>query len=219
MFDFCFWFGIYNEFELAKRLVSQIQYHYSDIQVICVADGLDASFLNSNTTYIQGERLHLQEFGGAWVKRMFLSFLEHSSAKAMIRVEPDTWINRKFNQLPGREVAGNILVANDKNYVHGGCAYFTREAIEKICTSNLLDNSKYITDSQFSYNRFQFPYLFGDEQPNNEVHIAEDIIYSDVVQQLNLNVEQWDGVWSTVRDKCSNPQNYAVVHPVKSLCL
>lgn len=219
MHKVCFWFGLYNEVELANRLVTQLQTYYDNPEIICVLDGTDIKPLAaSKITCIQGERLHLAEFGAAWVKRMFETFLDFSGASAMVRLEPDTYINQAFKNIPSCDIGGNILsLTNKLQYVHGGCVYFKREAVEKILESRLLDNLKYKT-SEFSYKRFKAPYLLPFEKESTEEHIAEDIIFSDVIQQLKLQISNWQEVWSRIREDCPNPENYTVVHPVKSLC-
>lgn len=221
MLNVCFWFGVYQEYNLAKRLITSLRSFYPKQQIICIADGSYnlnyATFCNRfEVIYLTEDRIKLQHYGGAWVERMFQSFLDRSSAEIMLRLEPDSFINYGFTTIPKTDVLGNILNTFDgRQYIHGGCIAFSRNAIKKILNSKLLKENKYKTELQFAYQRYKFPYLLCGEKNNEEWIIAEDLIWSDVIWQLGLNVTEWHEVYSRVRESCPEPKKYAVIHPVK----
>lgn len=217
----CFCFTVYEDWDLAKRLIKQLRM-FPSAGVLCLTDGThnpEFAYLCKieNIRYINGNRLHPQRYGGAWLKRFFYCFLSRSSADFLIRLEPDSFVVRPFNKPPNSDVAGNILVTPDgRRYIHGGCVLFRRSAVEKILNSSLLDNPEYATNSLFGYCRHQAPYLLPGEWPNSEVQGAHDVIFSDVVWKLGLHVSEWDEIYSRVRQACPEPHKYAVIHPVKT---
>lgn len=221
----CFWFSIYKEdINLVKRLINQIKSLYPSAQIICVADGLnnlEAALICAicNVQFLSPKQhLHTQRFGGAWVERMFRTFLENSDASYLLRVEPDTLLQFCFKAVPKCDVTGNVLAIDDqRSYIHGGCVLFSREAVKKIVESGLLSDSKYAENVEFGYRKYQPPYLLEGEQPSWELHGAQDVIFSDVVARLKLHTENWNEIYSRVRETCPTPEKYAAIHPVKIL--
>lgn len=220
--NICFLFMIYNDWDLAKRLVSQLTQYFPNSDVVCIADGTHSpsfeDFCGQSMQYICGEqRLYLQEFGGQWSERAFAAYLECSEKPYLIRVDPDIWINRPFDYLPSSEIGGSVLCTNDgRKYVQGGCVFYRRETVVKILESGYLKDRLYAIDPRFGYKRFS-RYKTANETLDHRVCKAEDHIVAHVAQRLNLSVEDWGDVCCRFRDKCLQPEKYAVVHPVKNL--
>lgn len=219
----CFFFGVYKEWDLAFRLSRQLKTIFPTEQILCVTDGTHNSEFavfceQQKITYFKGERLFRQASGGAWIKRMFDFFLLKSRADCLISLDPDSFINHAFKELPDADVAGNILsLLDQRQFIQGGCVFFKRAACETIIRSELLNDVKYTCNSLFAYRRYYLPYLVPGEQASSEWYIASDQIWSDVIWKLGLKVEEWNEVYSRVRTACPTPEKYAVIHPVKQL--
>lgn len=222
MSDICFFFGIYQEYELAKRLVDQLRKFYLDSEIICLADGsYDQDFaqlaISASVQYVQGTRLKLQQFGTAWIARNFQAILALSSAPNVIFLDPDSFILRPFAYLPESEVAGNLIpLPNGSLLLQGGCVFFKRSAIEKVIASQLLADPKYNHPS-FGYLRYQLPYLQKNEQPDSAWLISEDLVNTDIINRLGLSIQEWSDVFCRLRELCPDPEFYAVLHPVKEI--
>lgn len=221
--DFCFCFSVYQDTDLALRLIQQIRFFYPNVPVFCLSDGkVDKDFmrnceLNQVLLQVNTHRLKLQVYGAAWVIRLLESILKNTTAPNVILLDPDSFILRIFNYLPDAMVGGNILEQNNQRYIQGGCKFFRRLAVDTILNSGLLNNIKYSYDRCFSYQRFKGNYLAHGESSCEEWLIAEDHILSDCIWQLNLKVAEWEEVYCRFRETCLEPEKYAVIHPVKDL--
>lgn len=218
--DICFCFVVYNEVQLSKKLISNLQNFYPNSDIICITDGISylelEHFCNQKKVkYVVGNRLLSEEYGGLWLERHLLKYLEFSNAKFMIKVDPDTLLNRKFSYFPSEDLAGDLCFQKSLKFIQGGCRFHKRSACEILLNSSILQLPKYILDPVFKYKRFCSPYLMPDEQHDSQVFIAEDKIICDAADQLGLSMGQWNEVYSKVRAYCPEPHKYAVIHPVK----
>ena len=218
--DICFCFTFYNEIELSKKLISQLQNFYPSSNIICISDGnsnleLEKFCDHHNINYIKGERLFNLKYGGLWVKRMLLTYLENSSSNYLIKLDPDVLIRRKFKYFPDTDLAGDITYHSNFKFIHGAPRFHKREACKAILDSNLLESPKYILDLNFAYRPHYKTYLTPKQEYNCELFISEDKIICDVAQQLNLKLGQWNEVYSRIPSYCPEPAKYATIHPVK----
>lgn len=218
--EITFYFSVYKEFDLATRLLNQILYFYPNNRIICVTDGttnleFESLCKKSNVKYFVGERLFPQKFGAAWSKRMFQSYLVNSTSRFLIKLDPDSFLNRKFSYLANTDLAGTLCCESGTTFVQGGCIFYRREACEQILNSGLLNNPKYQTDPRFGYQRFCRLYKTRTEEKSDEWFTAEDKIISDVAQKLNLTLGNWREVLCRFRGYCPDSEKYAVIHPVK----
>lgn len=219
----CFCFMVYRDWELAERLIDQLVTVFPTANIICIADGTTnqkfAEFCTRHQTmYFESWRLIAQRFGGAWSKRALETYIKHSGADYLIRLDTDSYVLRDFKYLPEGDIAGNILkTSRGKQYIQGGCILLKRSTVIQILESNLLDDDKYKTDTCFGYQRYDSHYAVTGEETNSEWLKAEDHILSDVAEQLGLTMNMWHDVYTRFRQKCLNPTAYAIVHPVKEL--
>lgn len=218
--EITFYFSVYNEFDLAIRLLNQIRFFYPHNQIICVTDGTtDLKFeslcKDSNVKYFVGRRLFPQRFGAAWSTRMLLSYLSNSPSKYLVKLDPDSFLNRKFRYLPNTDLAGTLCSELGMSFIQGGCIFYKREACEQILDSSLLNAARYQTDPRFGYQRFCRLYKTRTEDKSDEWFTAEDKIMSDAAQKLKLTLGNWSEVLCRFRGYCPNGEKYAVIHPVK----
>lgn len=230
MNNLCFVSCISTEWQLGRRLINQIKYLFSEPEIIIIFDGTSNEEFESfcvinEVKIVKSDKLKLQKYGNFFVQRFFQVFLNFSEKPYLIRVEPDTYFFKAFNSVPDAEVAGNILqVTKERNLIQGGCVFFKRNAVKRIVNADLLSNSKYITNSEFSYQRYKPPYLNESELQSDIRLVAEDAVFSDIIWQLGIEVQEWNEVYCRVRqaELMDLPLgNYSAIHPVKSklLCL
>lgn len=226
MFDneICFFFGVYTEFDLAERLAYQIRMYYPRSPAYCIFDGtsnrrLEAILSKLEIQYFHGERLHLQEYGGEWTERMFgtYAWALPTNSNWLCRLEPDSYMRRPFLNLPTADIGGNIIsLGAGQNYIQGGCTFYSRQAVVTILDSRMLQSPRFC-NPEFTYARYSNPYLYPGEIESTERLSSTDAISSTVIRELKLSVEEWSEVYCRLREKCPNPERYAVVHPVKNL--
>lgn len=221
-----FLFHVYQEFELAKRLISQLKFFFPSSNILGIADGTyNYNFKEfawqHNVRYIEGERLFRQETGNEWIKRMFWFYMASSHSDYLIKIDPDAYILRKFNFLPYLDIAGTpFTLVNKVTFIHGGCTLYSRQAAHTIFSTDLINSKEYKKNSVFSYKRFMPPYKRRDEQPETFKCVCEDRIIGDLAQKLGLKMGKWTEVNVDQAEK--NPSDYAdmkyaVIHAVKEL--
>lgn len=221
MENLCFVFNIYQDEDRAKILVQQLKSTLSDSQILSLFEGTPsgdiASYLTSKQIgFNQGERLKPQINGGAWLERIFKTYLESSEAEYLIKIEPDTTIFRTFTSIPNTEIAGTLIqIPDGRELVHGGCVLFKREVVQKIVRLRLLENPKYKFDRRFGYRRYEPPYLQEGEVRSSEWIISGDAVLADIIQELNISVENWTEVSCGVHPSEMASDNWAVFHPKK----
>lgn len=221
-----FLFHVYQEFELAERLVSQLRFFFPLSNILGIADGTYSYSFNEfawqhNVKYIEGDRLFYQRTSNEWIKRMFWFYLVSSRSSYLIKIDPDSYVLRRFNYLPSFDIAGSVYKISDKiSFIHGGCTLYSREACRKIKDSPLLDSPEYLTSPNYRYRRFQPPYKHESEVVEQGYFTCEDRIVGDLAPKLDLKLGVWDEVDADMYEK--NPKDYAdtrraVIHAVKKL--
>lgn len=216
--ELAFCFTLYDEIELAGRLVRQLRQFYPCSQIVCCTDGIHyPAFTQLTDHYIEGEQLFTYGNGGAWIKRMFIAALE-TDCDAAVFLDPDSYMLRRFNYFPDADAAGTLMQWRDRDYLYlqGGCKLIKRRAIEKIIDSGLLDASEYVNGA-FGYQRYSDEHRYPSEAFSDRWFISEDHILGDIFTRLNLSFIDWPEVYCRFRESCPNPKSYAVIHPVKSL--
>lgn len=221
--DIAFCFTVYKEFSLATRLINQIRSYYPESDVICIMDGTcNIEFIHlceqEQVVCIEGKRLYVRHLGGAWVERLLKTYLERSNADYMIKLDPDSYLRRKFSGFPDTDLGGSLSKLNHLSFtlIQGGCRFQTRETCDKILASNLLKDSQYREKNLFSRSRSQAHYFKLGEQFEDIKHPGEDAIISHVVSTLNLSISDWAEVHCRdVDNYCQDADRYAVIHPVR----
>lgn len=199
-----------SDFPLAIRLVNQINTFYPESRIIAISDGRITDFhslgkYSENIVLVEGETLKYSGVMGLFTIRSFQAALSFSDSEFIIKLDPDSFLKRRFKNIPDSDWAGNI---NSGSFTWGYCAWckgggylIKRTAIEKIIDSKLLLHSRYNVLQSFE--------LSTDR-------IYEDCRLGHVANELNIIPTDWDEVNCgkfLIKDKRS--RNKALVHPVK----
>lgn len=224
--NFCFVIAVYDEWNLASRLLKQLLANFPDEKVIVTTDGIhNESFKNyckdNDVIYVWNkERLIEQKHGGKWLERLLKNFYECSNSDYLIKLDSDCWVNRGFKSLPNLslDITGTLMkIGHPYFFIQGGCYAVKYSAVEGILDSKLLENINYKNNPQFTYKRFQAPYLYEGEIASNLILNADDGILSHVAHKLGLSIGTWSEINSQLRGKIKDPEKYAIIHPVKEI--
>lgn len=210
MQDISFVFCIHKEFELGKRLVEQLNYFYPAQKIVCIADGYWNEKSNYfidvchfyKIEYFQGKELKSND-GKQWLKRLFKIAIERLDTKWIIKLDPDTYILRKFKSIPECDIAGNIIYFGNQVMMNGGCRAYKRKTIKSILQSALLDENIY-QEERFKYRRTL----------ENKIY-SEDAILMDLIIKLGLYIKEWEEVNCYFNSSHHRKNDYAAIHPVK----
>lgn len=218
--EFAFLFHVYRDQMLALRLISQLRQFYPEIEILCIADGVNDTEFGAiaqihQVQYAIGEHLKKSSAGGKWCIRMFRHFLDNSSATYLIKLDPDAFMHRPFRSIPAHlDLFGAVQNDQGLSIVRGGCMGMRRSAIEAILNSGLLESEKYKFSQIYGYRRFNY-FRHPHEPINNQMIACCDRILADVAQHLNLRIGHWSEVNIQFREK--PPPNldlqWAVTHP------
>lgn len=222
--DIAFCFAVYQEFDLATRLINQLRYYYPESDIICILDGTFSadyiSFCNQQRVHcIEGKRLYIQHLTGAWLERLLKTYLERSKANFMVKLDPDSYLKREFNGFPDTDLGGSLLNLQHLPFplLQGGCRFHTRSSCVKILGSGLLHNPQYKHQAIFKQPRFKPPYLKPTEIYEGLSTISEDRVVSHIASVLDLSVTDWSEVFCRDADQYSPKASHcALIHPVKT---
>jgi hypothetical protein len=144
----------------------------------------------------------------------------------MIKVDPDSYLYRRFEHLPeanwfGGRFSATTEVLGTHDCLAGGCWGISAAALGKLSGSNLLLD-KILEDTELAYPRysnvaFNKP---GDTGRERDLIMREDVEVGWAMSQLGYVSVEWDEVYLvqngwTYQD--TQPYKYAVTHPVVSL--
>ncbi len=209
----CFLFHCYQDSALVKRLVSQLQTHYPSAEKICIFDGdrdpdLQEWLRSHRITIIEGERLKPAVHGCAWLERMLRVYIENSSARRLIKLDGDTFLNHPFCSFPDGEIAGTINqnLEAGQPFPRGGCVLFQRSTIQKILVSGLLGDPRYL--------RSTYRYIPPGRASNEQLSCA-DRVTADLIQRLHITPVEWPEIYIQGREPLPpDVAHYSAVHPV-----
>jgi len=155
---------------------------------------------------VQGDkRLKVAGNGGLLGQTWLKLFLLLSTDSYLIKIDPDTGINRA-PMFPSRfEVSCNYR--DDHRYLLGGALLFSRDAVEKIVKSELMLDRKY-QSREWCY-RWR----------HQEWIPCEDAILYDVIHRLGLDLSWWDDVYCCHSNEVFSPprplNSYSFYHPIE----
>lgn len=220
----CFYMGVYLDNQLAFKRLSELIQIYPNreaVNIIVYCDGINhlelSQFCNSyQINYTQANRIKPARFGAKWIARMLRLYLLLSQADVLVRIEPDTKVLRQFHGFPDGDLIGNIRHSGTARYIQGGGVGIKRGAARQILDSKILDDPIY---QQFSYRRYQEPYVQPGEGTSNEELLAVDVALSHAADRLGLTFGQWDEIGAfTFPDELAAAlpgKDFALLHPCK----
>lgn len=216
-----FYFNIFKDEIYCARLIHQIKKFYPDATIIAIADGPchNVDFFESETIFIQGERLKVKDRAMQFTQRNFTTVLENTDAEKIIKLDPDSYIWSSLLDPPDVDWAGSIrdrMVWLGKiKYCHGACWIMKRSAMQTIL------DSEYLLDTQYNnhwnlYERYTSKAKYGDAIDIEETIPHEDFILGDVVRRLELSVGEWEGLKLQQMGEVIE-EGYSVTHPVRHI--
>ena len=182
---------VFQDQTLARTCIQSLKKFYSD-PIVCFADGTqDEAFENfckdQDVSYIEGSRLKLPRYRGAWTRRFMLEFL-CTKEQILIKVDPDTVVN-SHAVIPEAEAFGTI---RNEWVLSGAAVGFRRSCVERIMLSGLLLDPIY--ETKFYYPRFYPPFLKPGETQSTEMISCQDEITTDVMRRLKIPYSDWPSV-------------------------
>lgn len=218
MIDFAF--SIYDDRPLVERLIRDLREIYPDSKILCIADGVNPNGFSQyavdyGVTYTVGEkRLKPANFGGLWLERLLEFALQNSTASHLVRTDGDAKFWRAFRYLPSADISGALVERHGFKFPNGPCVVFRREAIEKILTSQVLQDPFYAESPWFGYERYG-EYRHSDETIDLTPMSLDDVILGHVVQRLGMSIAPlWDvGIHFRGDPPDNSDLQYAVTHP------
>lgn len=215
--DAAFLLHVYQDWDLAKRLIIQIRQFHPSVQTIAITDGTHNDDFQDlcdclDIDYRRGDRLKLHPSGGAWLERMFQTFLVASDAGYLIKLDPDSYFHRPIASIPDADWFGT-LKERVPPLVYGGAIGFSRSAAQQVLNSHLLRASRY-HDVGYSYQRYGRSLAWEWEEVSEEAIACTDLIIADVCYRLRLNPVHWNECLCNHRLTPNNPGlKHAITHP------
>lgn len=219
--DFCFLFHVWtqHDHEQAIVLLEEIGQTNPGADIICISDGADFPEMERTIAqrclFVKCDRVKLPHYGGLWTKRYMQHYLTLSHAPYLLKIDPDSKVDRSVGVLPNALVFGCTIVLAGLRRIRGGCAGFSRDGVRLLLTSGLLDDGKYKIDPNATYPRYSY-WRKSFEPINEEVISLQDFIVADVCDRLSIELHDWSSEVNILfREGCAiNPlQQYAIVHP------
>ncbi len=183
---------------------------YASARVIVIADGISHDWhsrvcAEHECEYRMGERLYGVESGALIWQRFFDFFFERPS-QYVFRIDPDTYVVRRFTSLPASGIFGTW---QGRNSLQGGCIGFSRDMAEVIWQSNLCTSPDFFDPNSWTHGRSPLR-----DRAQVERLTSMDWLLAEICNRLRLKVQhhpeinsQWRGTPSTA--------GHAVVHPVR----
>jgi hypothetical protein len=186
----------YRDHLLAAECIAALKFWYPEAGIVSISDGTgypgyDLFCKSVGVEHIFGTRLKLPSSAGRWTER-FLKILLSSDHDLVVKVDPDTHINREAD-LPDAPVFSAFRYNYHGERVLAGPAIgFRRDAAQAIVDSNLLLDPVY--ETKFFYPRFWPPFLKPGEDQSSEMISCQDEITTSVVERLGIEPKEWAAV-------------------------
>lgn len=220
-----FYFSIYQDELLAVRLVSQLREFYPSSQVVAITDGPSRNdrakkYLSANATLVETkERLKTPGYGGLFTDRNLniLTTELDTDTDLVFKLDPDSYVWRKFNYFPNAHWFGGTFVDTVFNNpcCAGGCWGMRYGAVLQLYESGLLthDILKGISYDRYTKARNKK----GDLHHKMKQVTREDVLVGWAMSQLEIVPCAWDEVYLRQSGEVTQaPTPVAVTHPVRS---
>ena len=169
----CFIINVYDE---PKQQVVDVVYIlkclYENCDILLLYDGAKKHNIGGILEF-ELPRVKTMENGCLWTHRYLQFFLEHSTKKYCIKIDPDTTPLRKFSDFPPTDcifskfIEMPLRLSYKMNVPHGGALGFTRGMAEKLVSSGILLLEKF-KNSLFYRNMNDF--MLSDIIRDNGLH-------------------------------------------------
>lgn len=202
--------GVYDDWIKATFTVKQLLAKTEE-KIVVRFDGqknpLSSEFPCEKRVFLVwgSERLKQRGYGGRNAHNYLNLYLSFSKDDTLIKIDPDTGVNRAPILPDSFDVASNVLDLGEDKYLQGGAMAFSSYAAHRIIDSKILLDDKY-KGLDWCY-RWQ----------RKEWIPCEDKILYDVIQRLKLNLVDWNDVYATRYDSFNPPypmESYSFYHPL-----
>ena len=149
----CWFVQTYRDLARLRRTLASLRKHYHESHVLVVSDGdpdvrIEQACSRYSAALTLRPRLFGVERGGEPVQQMLEAFLQ-TDADALIKIDPDTHVRRRFSVMPSRHDAslyGTVQSSGpDSNRIvslQGGCIIIPRQAAILLARSKLLQSER-----------------------------------------------------------------------------
>ncbi|MGL5874219.1 MAG: hypothetical protein ACRC2R_17930 [Xenococcaceae cyanobacterium] len=203
MVDFTFVINLYRSIEIEQCLI-KLRNAYPTAPCTLFQDGDGWNYSAIAERYqcklIPDVRLKLPSFGGMWTNRYLQWFLSQGKTPWLIKIDPDTVINRPLSIDPPTTGLFGFNYSKTGHSVHGGCQGYSREAVKQILDSNFL------FDREYRQSRYQYI-------SNKEVLSFQDGIIRSILLRLNIPVFHHPEIYCDWLVPPDNPDDWAIYHP------
>jgi len=222
--ELTFYLQVYRDPREARWCLTQLRRHYPKAQVLMISDGDDDPrwpriAKRFNARYVAGQRLYSTEFGGRMLQRMLNLYLENPT-DYLIKIDTDTWVHRRLKYMPtGCRVFGTLEWSTWGGgeplgfpNVQGGFVGYTREAANRICTSNLMLSNR-LRDYANTYAD-----VHDIRQRAEKGMVSSDFLTRYACRALHIPCEEFNEIKSQYRGWVQEIRGqYAFTHPHKEV--
>lgn len=212
--------------EQLQTCLMRLRYHYPESPVVVIEDGLASHDIESvahqyNAHHNRGSYLKRAECGGRWWNRSLHAAVQ-LGCEYVLKIDPDTWINRRFTHLPtgslSRGIAGRVHNAGtSKEVIQGGAQLFHHTAIERILASGVLNGPQLRSVYAYLPND-----IHGMVDPSwlTTGYMCSDYLLMHVMREVGLKSVNWPDCYCYHRQTPSfnATAQYPISHPHKVRC-
>lgn len=233
MSKLAFYFSVYKDEIWAVRLVHQIKHFYPKADIVCIFDGQgfpgQAEILGNLGAKVRvGERLKGPGNGMKFSHRNLSVALEYSDAELFLKMDPDSYMWRKFKYFPDLEFFGQDhrktigeAFPEPVHYCHGACWGIRRGLMQRMVDSEIFYDDLY-THPHNLYNRYAGEKFrkVGDRGDVGDLIMHEDFIFGHAATALGAEPSRWKEVrLHQAQELMQDPKEltWAVTHPTRSI--
>lgn len=134
--------------------LGRIRRAHPEMPVVVVSDGVPdpghpACCEAHGVEFVVGERLKVPDRGAAWWSRFFavgLDAARRSGARRLLKLDPDTSVNRPISSWPAADFSGSVLREPHRPalvHVQGGCQAFSLAFADRVLASGVCGDPAY----------------------------------------------------------------------------
>jgi hypothetical protein len=209
---------VFNEREALRWCVGEIRRHYAASRISVISDGDATDYgplaVEFGLSFVRGEHLRPTATGHLYVERL-LKTMVSGPETYLFKIDPDTWIRRRFNKLPLFSCLLGTIESISEVYrqeiapanLQGGAIGITRDAAEDILASGLLNEANCVINRAQTWARCK------DFQVYSKRAVSEDSILTWAADRLGIPVIGHPEIACRFRHAPTGP--FAVTHPHK----
>lgn len=210
----CVGMCVYKDYDIARDAIKSVWNNTPYGMFVIDDGGYDESFHefcdDHYIDYQAGDRLYPLRNGGAWLERLLSYFIKHYSVyDYLIKIDTDTRIWEPLFIPEGVEAMGVPVVCprTEWQFLAGGCRVTSKETVEKILTSKVLEDPCY-QSYPFDYVRYR--------KHDGEILVSEDRVFAHVCDRLDIPKTPTDQMyirWDSQEVPFDLGREFRVSHP------